>query len=123
MKILFVNPACLDPRITNEDAKVVPIGLYYMAACLLDKGFDARILNLASLDSDTDTVQTFRAMIERERPDLVGFSVTNPTRINAIACAKEARPSCPRPASCLAGQPPPSCRDLFSRCAPRLISW
>ena len=52
MKILFVNPACHDKRISNEDAKVVPIGIYYMAALLLEKGFDARILNLAPLGSD-----------------------------------------------------------------------
>ncbi|MCP4721994.1 MAG: cobalamin B12-binding domain-containing protein, partial [Desulfobacteraceae bacterium] len=96
MKVLFVNPACLDKRATSEDARVVPIGIYYMAALLLGKGFDARILNLASLDDDKDTIQTFKAMIEKEKPDLIGFSVTNPSRINAVACARAARKLLPR---------------------------
>jgi anaerobic magnesium-protoporphyrin IX monomethyl ester cyclase len=106
MKILFVNPACLDKRITSEDAGVVPIGLYYMAALLLDKGFDARILNLAPLGSGKKNVQTFKEMIEREKPDLIGFSVTNPTRINAVACAKEARKLLPQTCIVFGGPAP-----------------
>jgi anaerobic magnesium-protoporphyrin IX monomethyl ester cyclase len=117
MKILFVNPACLDKRITGEDAGVVPIGLYYMAALLLDKGFDARILNLAPLGSGNKTLQTFKEMIEREKPDLIGFSVTNPTRINAVACAKEARKILPQ--TCIVfGGPAPTFMPghLFTAC-------
>ena len=105
MKVLFVNPACLDERITNDDATVVPIGIYYMAALLLEKGFDTQILNLAALDTNknetvnsnlkpnlkSDALQTFKAAIKKEQPDLIGFSVTNPSRINAVACAKAAR--------------------------------
>lgn len=106
MKILFVNPACLDKRITNEDAGVVPIGIYYMAALLIEKGFDARILNLADLRADKDSVQTFVAIIEKEKPDLVGFSVTNPTRFNAVACAKEARKLLPQTCIVFGGPAP-----------------
>ncbi len=99
MKVLFVNPACLDKRIKSDDDKAVPIGLYYMAALLLEKGFDVSILNLASMDGhkaqpgqrENDPVLAFTALIKEEKPDFIGFSVTNPTRINALACAKAAR--------------------------------
>jgi len=106
MKILFVNPTCLDRRVMGEDALVVPIGIYYMAAHLLEKGFDARILNLAVLDSNKDTIQAFRTTIEKEKPDLIGFSVTNPTRINAIACAKAARKLLPKACIVFGGPAP-----------------
>lgn len=117
MKILFINPSCLDQRITSDDAKVIPIGIYYMAALLLDKGFDARILNLASLEGDTDTLKTFNAVIEKEKPDLIGFSVTNPNRINAVDCAKEAKKCLPH-AWILFGGPAPTfmAAHLFSVC-------
>jgi len=124
MKILFVNPACLDKRITNEDAGVVPIGIYYMAALLLEKGFDARILNLAApgTDKDTskDTVQTFRAMIKKEKPDLVGFSVTNPTRFNAVACAKEARTLLPQTCIVFGGPAPTFMPGHFFKVCPQI---
>jgi len=115
MKIFFVNPSCLDPRITSDDAKEIPIGIYYMAALLLDRGFDARILNLAALEGET--LNTFNAVIEKEKPDLIGFSVTNPNRINAVACAKEAKKRLPH-ACILFGGPAPTfmAAHLFSVC-------
>jgi radical SAM superfamily enzyme YgiQ (UPF0313 family) len=117
MKILFVNPVCLDQRIAGEDAGVVPIGVYYMAALLRDKGFDARILNLADRGSSEEAVQAFRTTIQKEKPDLVGFSVTNPTRINAAACARQARALLPK-AWILAGGPAPTFMPghLFTVC-------
>jgi radical SAM superfamily enzyme YgiQ (UPF0313 family) len=117
MKILFVNPSCLDPRITSDDARVVPIGIYYMAALLLDKGLDAQILNLASLDGDKESLKAFNETIEREKPDLIGFSVTNPNRINAVACAKEAKKRLPQ-ACILFGGPAPTfmAAHLFTVC-------
>jgi anaerobic magnesium-protoporphyrin IX monomethyl ester cyclase len=121
VKILFVNPACLDKRITDEDARVVPIGLYYMAALLLEKGFDARIINLAAQntekDAEKDTIQIFQEVIEKEKPDLIGFSVTNPNRINAVACAKAAKKSLPN-AWIVFGGPAPTfmAAHLFTVC-------
>ncbi len=84
--ILLVNPACQDKRITDDDAKQVPIGLYYIAALLMENGFETAILNLAGCDGNPDTefIKTVRARL----PDMVGFSVTNPSRINAMACAR-----------------------------------
>ncbi|MCK5835697.1 MAG: radical SAM protein [Desulfobacula sp.] len=131
MKILFINPACLDKRITSEDNGIVPIGLYYMAALLLENGFDARILNLASLDGmdemdenksksmldSHDPIQAFTAAIEKERPDFLGFSVTNPSRINALACARAARKILPHAWIVFGGPAPSFMGDyLFKTC-------
>jgi len=83
--ILLINPSCLDKRITDDDARVVPIGLYYIAALLMDHDFKVTILNLA--DSTDDPLQSLIQTIDVHSYDLVGFSVTNPSRINAMACA------------------------------------
>lgn len=99
MKVLFVNPSCLDPRITDPDALQVPIGLYYLAAELLDQGWISGILNLApagpanpsAKGSIKKALDLFTQSIMQERPDVIGFSVTSPTRINAVACAQKAR--------------------------------
>lgn len=88
-KTLLINPACLDKRISGEDARVVPIGLYYIAALLLENGFDADIINLAEVKNDP--VDYFIQFIKAEKPDIIGFSVTNPNRWNAMECAKAVR--------------------------------
>lgn len=99
MKVLFVNPSCLDPRVTDPDALQVPIGLYYLASVLLDQGWISGILNLApagpanpsAKGSAKKALDLFTQSIVREQPDIIGFSVTSPTRINAMACADKAR--------------------------------
>ena len=88
-KILLVNPSCLDTRISKEDTHIVPIGLYYIGALLIENGFDTKIINLA--DSKDDPVKVFKNIVATEQPDVVGFSVTNPNRWNAMECAGEAR--------------------------------
>lgn len=99
MKVLFVNPSCLDPRVTDPDALQVPIGLYYLATGLLDQGWISGILNLApagpanpsAKGSPKKALNLFTQSIMQEKPDIIGFSVTSPTRINAMACADKAR--------------------------------
>ncbi len=88
-KILLVNPSCLDERISGEDAGIVPIGLYYIAALLMENGFDTKIINLA--DSKDDPVKAFKKYITIEQPDIIGFPVINPNRWNAMDCAGAAR--------------------------------
>jgi anaerobic magnesium-protoporphyrin IX monomethyl ester cyclase len=83
--ILLVNPACKDLRITDDDARVIPIGLYYMAALLLNKGFNVTLLNLAQ--GDQNPLHCFSDHIDSRFYHLIGFSITNPNRINAMACA------------------------------------
>lgn len=88
--ILLVNPACLDRRVFGEDDRIVPIGLYYIAALALKNGFDTRILNLADI-GDEEPVAVFTKAIQSWMPDVIGFSVMNPNRWNAIDCARVAK--------------------------------
>ncbi|WP_321493523.1 B12-binding domain-containing radical SAM protein [uncultured Desulfobacter sp.] len=99
MKVLFVNPSCQDPRVTDPDALQVPIGLYYLAAGLLDRSRISGILNLApsgpanpsAKGSTEKALALFTQAATQEQPDIIGFSVTSPTRLNAMACADKAR--------------------------------
>ncbi len=88
-KILLVNPACLDERISSDDASIVPIGLYYVGALLLENKYETNILNLASVKSSP--TEQFKQSNHQLQPDIIGFSVTNPNRWNAIECALEAK--------------------------------
>lgn len=87
--ILLVNPSCLDPRISGEDARIVPMGLFYIGALLMENGFDTEILNLAG--AEEDPVGVFKKALENRKPDVIGFSVMNPNRWNAVDCAKTAK--------------------------------
>jgi radical SAM superfamily enzyme YgiQ (UPF0313 family) len=88
-KILLVNPCCLDKRILGEDADIVPIGLYYIGALLIEKGFALKIVNLAG--QKKNPVARFKEVVKEEKPDVIGFSVTNPNRLNAMDCARKAK--------------------------------
>jgi len=88
-KILLVNPSCLDARASGEDAGVVPIGLYYIGAVLIENGYDTKIVNLA--DDKKDPLARFQEVLKGEHPDIIGFSANNPNRWNAIDCAGAAR--------------------------------
>jgi anaerobic magnesium-protoporphyrin IX monomethyl ester cyclase len=88
-KILLVNPSCLDARASGEDAGIVPLGLYYIGAVLIENGYDTKIVNLA--DHKKDPLARFQKIIKDEHPDIIGFSANNPNRWNAIDCAGAAR--------------------------------
>ncbi len=93
MYILLVNPACQDKRVTDDDARQVPIGLYYIAALLKENGFETAILNLGGCGGDP--IAEFIKTIHTRPPDMIGFSVTNPSRINAMDCARTLKKSYP----------------------------
>ncbi len=88
-KILLVNSPCLDARISGEDAGVVPLGLYYIGSLLIENGYNTEIVNLA--DNKENLVAWFQKILKHEHPDIIGFSVTNPNRLNAMDCARAAR--------------------------------
>ncbi|MCF8113425.1 MAG: B12-binding domain-containing radical SAM protein, partial [Desulfotignum sp.] len=119
MKLLFVNPVCLDKRITDADAQVVPVGLYYLAAQVLAAGFEAAILNLAR-DGVTDPDAVLAAALQSQQPDIIGFSVTNPTRFSAISLAQTARKILPEAAVVFGGPAPTFMADYFFSACPAL---
>jgi radical SAM superfamily enzyme YgiQ (UPF0313 family) len=112
MKLLFVNPVCLDPRVTDADATVVPVGLYYLAAQMLDAGFEAAILNLAQ-PGVTNPDTAFTEALDAFQPDLIGFSVTNPTRFSAMSLARTARQMRPQTVIVFGGPAPTFMADYF----------
>lgn len=115
-KILLVNPACLDARISGEDSGIVPLGLYYIAALLMENQFDTKIINLA--DDRDDPVKTFKKFITIEQPDIIGFSVINPNRWNAMDCAKAARRILPDITIVFGGPAPTFIADHFLNACP-----
>lgn len=115
LKILLVNPSCLDPRISGEDTRIVPMGLFYIGALLMENGFDTEILNLAG--AGEDPVGVFKKTLETRKPDVIGFSVMNPNRWNAVDCAKAAKMICPEAVIVFGGPAPTFLFDhLFSVC-------
>lgn len=113
--ILLVNPSCLDRRISGEDARIVPIGLFYIGAQLLENGFETAILNLA--DTEEDPINVFTKAVEARMPDVIGFSVMNPNRWNAVDCAKAAKKIKPGITIVFGGPAPTFLFDhLFSAC-------
>ncbi|HCY85321.1 MAG TPA: B12-binding domain-containing radical SAM protein [Desulfobacteraceae bacterium] len=124
MKVLLVNPACLDQRVTDQDALVVPIGLYYLSAQLMAGGISAPILNLAGMSApengSADPVALFNETLKEQQPDIIGFSVTNPSRINAMACAAAARKRLPEVLIMFGGPAPTFMADHLFRACPAL---
>jgi anaerobic magnesium-protoporphyrin IX monomethyl ester cyclase len=119
MKLLFVNPVCLDIRVTDADATVVPVGLYYLAAQMLDAGLEAAILNLARADVP-DPDAAFCAALQSQQPDVIGFSVTNPTRFSAMSLARTARKMLPDTVIVFGGPAPTFMADYFFSTCPAL---
>ena len=62
-KILLVNPSCLDARASGEDAGIVPLGLYYIGAVLIENGYHTKIVNLA--DNKEDPLARFKGIKRR----------------------------------------------------------
>ncbi len=88
MKILIIYPYPLFDRSQEEDIRVVPIGVYYVAAVLKEKGYDVEILNWYNIHkSPQRIIDTLRA----KKPDIIGFSVLNANRWGGIEIAQIAK--------------------------------
>lgn len=88
MKILLIYPYCLENRLHEEDAAVVPMGVYYIGALLKENGYDVDILNFHGLSEDQNKL---RAILKEKKADLIGFSVLNANRWGAIDIAEIAK--------------------------------
>lgn len=85
MKLFLVNPRLMDERINKYDTSAVPIGLYYLAAASKEEGHEVALVNLAS---KKEPAHHLKQLLEREKPELVGFSVLNANRAGAVEGAK-----------------------------------
>ncbi|MGO9687329.1 MAG: B12-binding domain-containing radical SAM protein, partial [Syntrophobacteraceae bacterium] len=85
MKILLIYPYFLEERNEEENISAVPIGLYYLAALLLQEGYDAEISNFYRSGSSP---QGIREILAQKNADIVGISVFNANRWGGIETAR-----------------------------------
>lgn len=88
MKILLIYPYCLENRLHEEDAGVVPMGLYYIGAILKENGYPVEILNFHAMAKEQ---QKINAILKEKKADVIGFSVLNANRWGAIDIARTAK--------------------------------
>ncbi len=88
MRILLIYPYCLEERLHTEDAEVVPIGVYYVGAMLIENGYDVEILNWHDIRR---TPEKIPAIIRKKHPDVIGFSILHANRWGGIEIARIAK--------------------------------
>jgi len=88
MKIVLIYPYFIDERPKDYDVRPLPIGLYYLASLLKEKGYQVEILNWYNIHKTPERIpQVLRAL----RPDILGFSIFNANRWGGIDLARVAR--------------------------------
>ncbi len=85
MKILLIYPYCLEDRINVDDSGVIPMGLFNVAAVLVEQGHAVRVLNWHDLRGNPEAIR--RALVS-EQPDLVGLSILHANRWGGIEVAR-----------------------------------
>lgn len=88
LKILLIYPYCLEERISAEDVRVVPIGVYYVGAILKENNYDVEILNWHEINKTPERIEE---ELREKRPDVIGFSILHANRWGGIDIAKIAK--------------------------------
>ena len=100
MRILLVYPYFLENRLSEDDIRVLPQGIYYIAALLQSSGYDVQILDWHNIDRSPQAIDAFLA---RAQPDIIGFSILHANRWGGIDIARIARRVCPQAAIVFGG--------------------
>ncbi|MCF8053083.1 MAG: cobalamin B12-binding domain-containing protein, partial [Desulfobacterales bacterium] len=117
MKILLVYPYCLEERIHEEDVRVPPIGLYSVAAALIEAGHDVVLVNFQDKKGKMEDI---RRVIAGQKPDLVGISILNANRFGGIEIARIVKQIEPRTPVVLGGVGATFLWKLFLRHFPEI---
>ena len=117
MKLFLVNPRLMDARINEYDTASVPVGLYYLAAESKKQGHDVTLVNLAV---ENLPQQYLKQLLEREKPDLVGFSVLNANRAGAVDGAKLVKSVLPHTTVVFGGPCATFLADFFLQSVPQV---
>lgn len=88
MKILLIYPNCLEDRVYAEDARVVPIGIYYIGAVLKENQYDVEILNWHDIHK---TPRKIEVTLREKKPDVIGFSIVHANRWGGIDISEIAK--------------------------------
>ena len=68
MKILLIYPYFIEDRLHAEDIRVLPIGMYTVAAVLKENHYDVELLNWHHMDR---TPGKIRDILIAKRPDVI----------------------------------------------------
>ena len=112
MKILLIYPYFLEDRLHHEEISALPIGLYYIASLLKEKGYDVDILNLHDAGDKRDEIRS--ALTEKE-PDIIGFSIFHANRWGGIEIARMAKETNPEVKVVFGGPGPTFLWELLLR--------
>jgi anaerobic magnesium-protoporphyrin IX monomethyl ester cyclase len=88
LKILLIYPNFLEDRVHAEDARVVPIGLYYIGAVLKENQYDVEILNWHDIHK---TPHKIEETLREKKPDVIGFSIVHVNRWGGIDISRIAK--------------------------------
>jgi radical SAM superfamily enzyme YgiQ (UPF0313 family) len=90
MNIVLIYPYPLYDRSKahEEDISALPMGLYYVAAVLKENGHHVDILNWFNIHK---TPEKIVPVLEKKRPDIMGFSILNANRWGGIEIARIAK--------------------------------
>ena len=88
MKILLIYPYFLEERVHAEEIRVLPQGIFFVAALCRQHGYEVEILNWYDIQRRP---QEIRETLKKRRPDVIGFSILHANRWGGIDIAKIAR--------------------------------
>lgn len=95
MKIALVYPYFLEERIHADEIRVPPLGLYYVAAALIEEGHRVEVFNWAEVQRDSEQIT---AALTALRPEVIGFSILHANRwggLEIAAAVKQRFPEVP----------------------------
>lgn len=104
MKILLMVPL---PSLLREPPGFPDLGIAYLARAVIDRGDDVQVLDWANTGMD---VPKLRALLRKERPDVVGIKFFTKDMHGALTTAKVVREELPD-ARIIVGGPHPSAEE------------
>jgi radical SAM superfamily enzyme YgiQ (UPF0313 family) len=88
MKVLLIYPYFLDRRLNAEDIQAPPMGIYYVAAVLMQHGHEVEVLNWHDRGIPPEGIAS---VLREKKPRLIGLSVLHANRWGAIEIARIAK--------------------------------
>lgn len=85
MQVLLVYPPVLHERVHRDEVAVPPLGIYSVGAVLREQGYGVEILNACETAGRPESLEP---VLDRVRPDVVGFSVLHANRWGAVDMAR-----------------------------------
>jgi len=88
MKIALVYPYFIEERIHAEEIQAPPLGLYYVAAALVEDGHLVKVFNWCEVHRHP---QRITATLTAMQPEIIGFSILHANRWGGLDIAEVAK--------------------------------